>query len=142
MTAKGTSRFQLALPFRPTAQVDTISPNLGNGMRRRLLIAGLGTLGTLAKPTLTRAQQAQKMPLIGFLHPGFPETTAPTFTALADGLRDSGYIEGKNVNVEARWGVGKPETLVQFARELVQLRAAVLVATARPSIEAARAATT
>ena len=55
---------------------------------------------------------------------------------------DPGYIEGKNVKVEARWAMGKPEMLPQLARELVGLRPAVLVPTARPSIEAARAATT
>ena len=109
-------------------------------MRRRLLIAG--SASALAQASLARAQQAQTVPLIGFLHPGIPDPRAPTFVALADGLRDSGYIEGKNVKVEARWAMGKPEMLPQLARELVQLRAAVLVATARPSIEAARAATT
>ncbi|MGD9884300.1 MAG: ABC transporter substrate-binding protein [Reyranella sp.] len=61
---------------------------------------------------------------------------------MADGLRDFGFVEGKNVKVEARWALGKPEALPQLARELVQLGVAVLVATARPSIEAARAATT
>jgi putative ABC transport system substrate-binding protein len=109
-------------------------------MRRRLLIAG--SASALAQATLAQAQQAQMIPLIGFLHPGIPEPKAPTFAALADGLRDSGYIEGKSVKVEARWAMGKPESLPQLARELVQLRAAVLVVTARPSIEAARAATT
>ena len=54
----------------------------------------------------------------------------------------SANVEGETVKIEARWARGKPDILPQLAQELVQLRAAILVATARPSIEAARAATT
>jgi putative tryptophan/tyrosine transport system substrate-binding protein len=61
---------------------------------------------------------------------------------LREGLRDAGYVEGETVKVDARWGRGKPEVLPQLAKELIQLRAAILVPTARASIEAARAATT
>jgi putative ABC transport system substrate-binding protein len=83
------------------------------------------------------------MPVIGFLHPGFPDGVgSPAFSALRDGLRDVGYVEGETVNIEARWARGKPETLLQLTRELIELHADVLVPTARPSIEAARAATT
>src|SRR6516164_49491 len=109
-------------------------------MRRRTFIAGLAS--TLAQSTLTHAQQAQKVPIIGFLHPGYPDTGSPAFDALRDGLRDAGYIDGETVKIEARWARGKPEVLPQLTRELIQLHADVLVPTARPSIEAARAATT
>jgi putative tryptophan/tyrosine transport system substrate-binding protein len=80
--------------------------------------------------------------VIGFLHPGFPEAGSPVFDALRDGLRDYGYVEGETVKLEARWANGKPETLGELTRELIRLRAAILIATTRPSIEAARAATT
>jgi putative ABC transport system substrate-binding protein len=50
-------------------------------------------------------------------------------------------VVGGNVKVESRWGHGKPQTMPQLTRELIQLGADVIVATARPSIEAARAAT-
>jgi putative ABC transport system substrate-binding protein len=82
------------------------------------------------------------VPVIGFLHPGFPDSGSPVFDALHEGLRDFGYVEGENVKLEARWAHGKPEILPRLTQELIQLRAAILVATARPSIEAARAATT
>jgi putative tryptophan/tyrosine transport system substrate-binding protein len=52
-----------------------------------------------------------------------------------------GYVEGGTVKIEARWARGKPDTLPQLAQELVQLHAAILVATALPSVAAARAAT-
>src|SRR5215475_12675888 len=104
-------------------------------MRRRTFIAGLAS--TLAQSTLTHAQQAQKVPIIGFVHPGYPDTGSPAFDALRDGLREFGYVEGETVKLEARWARGKPETLPQLTRELIQSHAAILVAIARPSIEAA-----
>jgi ABC-type uncharacterized transport system substrate-binding protein len=106
--------------------------------RRRFLLAAAALVG----PTPAQAQQAQRVPVIGFLHPGFPDSGSPVFDALHEGLRDFGYVEGENVKLEARWAHGKPEILPRLTQELIQLRAAILVATARPSIEAARAATT
>jgi putative ABC transport system substrate-binding protein len=109
-------------------------------MRRREFILALG--GAAAWPLAARAQQG-KMPVIGFLHPGFPDGIgSPAFSALRDGLRDVGYVEGETVKIEARWARGEPETLAQLTQELIQLHVDVLVPTARPSIEAARAATT
>jgi len=109
-------------------------------MRRREFILGLG--GATAWPLAARAQQG-KMPIIGFLHPGFPDGIgSPAFSALRDGLRDVGYVEGETVKIEARWARGEPETLAHLTQELIRLHVDVLVPTARPSIEAARAATT
>jgi putative tryptophan/tyrosine transport system substrate-binding protein len=93
-------------------------------------------------PVVARAQQVPRVPVIGFLHPGFPDLGSPTLDALRKGFRDVGYVEGETVKLEARWGRGKPEMLAQLAKELVQLRVDILVAVGRPSIEAARAATT
>jgi putative tryptophan/tyrosine transport system substrate-binding protein len=107
-------------------------------MNRREVIA---LLAGAALPAPTQAQQAQKIPIVGFLHPGFPEAGSPVFDALRDGLREVGYVEGENIRVEVRWARGRPDTLPQLTRELIQLRADILVATARPSIEAARATT-
>jgi putative tryptophan/tyrosine transport system substrate-binding protein len=102
------------------------------------LLAG----AALARSTLGQAQQAQKIPVVGFLHPGFSDSGSPVFDALGQGLRDAGYVEGETIKIEARWARGKPDVLPQLTRELIELRADVLVPTARPSIEAARAATT
>src|SRR3974390_2123927 len=105
------------------------------GMNRRELIAVLAGAGI----TLPALAQAQKVPIVGYLHPGSPEYGAkPGFDALRQGLRDAGYVEGENVRLEARWARGRPEMLPQLTKEPVQLRADVLVVTARPSIEAAR----
>ena len=108
-------------------------------MSRRASITLLG--GVAAWPVTMRAQQAQGMPIVGFLHPGVPESGSPVFDALREGLRETGYVEGENVRVEARWARGRPGLLPQLTQELIQLRPAVLIATARPSIEAPRSAT-
>ena len=106
------------------------------------LLGGVATAGVaLARSTPTHAQQTPKMPIVGFLHPGSSDSGSPVFDALGQGLRDVGYVEGENVKIEARWARGNPDTLPQLTRELIQLHSDVLVATARPSIEAARAAT-
>jgi putative ABC transport system substrate-binding protein len=108
-------------------------------MRRRTFIAGLAA--TLAQSVLTQAEQLQQVPVVGFLHPGFPDSANTVFDALRDGLREVGYVEGETIKVEARWAHGNPQILPELARELVRLRVTILVAAARPSIEAAIAAT-
>jgi putative tryptophan/tyrosine transport system substrate-binding protein len=110
-------------------------------MNRREFTALLAS-ASLLRTRLAHAQEAQRVPLVGFLHPGFPDSGSPVLDALREGLREVGYIEGDTVKIEARWARGKPEVLPQLTQELIQLPAAILVATARPSIEAARAATT
>jgi putative ABC transport system substrate-binding protein len=109
-------------------------------MNRRKFILIVGG-AAFAWPGPTQAQQARKVPLVGFLHPGFADTGSPALESLREGLRESGFIEGQTVKVEARWASGKPELLPQLTQELLQLRVDVLVPTARASIEAARAAT-
>src|SRR5262245_51717466 len=106
-------------------------------MRRREFI---GLAGGAAAWPLTVGAQRPAMRVIGFLHPGFPDSSAPSFDALRSGLRDAG-LGADETKIEARWARGEPKALAQMAQELVQLRVAVLVVTARPSIEAARAAT-
>lgn len=106
-------------------------------MRRREFLSLISGAAAF-RPRAATAQQ-QSMPVIGFLHPGFPDLNAPSFDALRMGLRDAGLGGGDTIRIEARWARGEPKTLAQMAQELVQLRVAVV--TARPSIEAARAAT-
>jgi putative ABC transport system substrate-binding protein len=110
-------------------------------MNRRQLITLLTSAG-ITLPALTEAQQARKVPIVGFLHPGSPESGITVFDALREGLRDVGYVEGDNIKLEARWARGRPEILPQLTKELVQLRVDLVVAAGRPSIEAARAETT
>ena len=109
-------------------------------MNRRELIGLLAGAG-MTWPELSLAQQAQRVSIVGYLHPGFLNSLSAGFDALRLGLRDYGYVAGENVKIEARWARGRPETLPQLTAELVQLRADVIVVTARPAIEAVRKAT-
>jgi putative tryptophan/tyrosine transport system substrate-binding protein len=120
-------------------RADTMATTRGTRMKRRTFIAGL--TATAASAPLARAQPALKAHVIGFLHPGNPDAGAPSFEALREGLRDGGLGADETIRIEARWARGKPEVLTQLAQELVQLRVVLLAVTARPSIEAARAAT-
>src|SRR5947209_13060311 len=110
-------------------------------MKRREFLGALGGAAAVW-PVVVRAQQISKVPVIGFLHPAFANLGSPTLDALREGFRDAGYVEGETIRLEPRWANGKPEMLAQLAHELVQIRVDILVATGRPSIQAARAATT
>jgi putative ABC transport system substrate-binding protein len=68
---------------------------------RRELLAALA--GTAALPIAARAQQAA-MPVIGFLHPGSPETNAKYVAGFRKGLGEAGYLEGRNLAIEYHWG--------------------------------------
>jgi putative ABC transport system substrate-binding protein len=111
-------------------------------MKRREFISLVGS-AAVAWPVTARAQPPRRLQVVGFLSPGFPTYTGPgtSFTGLKDGLREIGYVEGETVKIEARFGHGRTETLPGFAEELVRLKVDVVVAIARPSIEAAKAAT-
>ena len=111
-------------------------------MDRRTFVCGL-TLGTLAAP-LVEAQQARKAVRIAVLT-SEPQTPAADSLAKAfrDGLRDLGWVEGQNLQIEWRWAEGKIERLPALAAELVRLNVDVIVATtATPSLAAKQATTT
>ena len=88
------------------------------------------------------AQQPKKVPRIGFVTAsGDPNSPGPRVAAFRQGLRDLGYIEGKNILVEYRYVEGKPDRIPSLVAELVQLKVDVLVVEAQPAIRAAKQAT-
>ncbi len=89
------------------------------------------------QPARPAAQQAQKMPVIGYLIGGNPE---PVFSQFKEGLRKIGYVDGKNVRIEFRSAEGKLERLPGLAAELVELKVNVLVAAQTPAQLAAKQA--
>lgn len=108
--------------------------------RRRLVLALMA--GALAAPLASFAQQPAKIARIGFLSPASPAGGWDTrLQAFRDGLRELGYVEGKNLQLEVRWGEGKLERLPTLAAELVQLKVDVIVAASSPSVVAASQAT-
>src|SRR5256885_16543003 len=98
----------------------------GERMRRRDLI-GAVVGATIVLPLTARAQQQQALPTIGFLHSGSPGPFANLVAAFREGLRASGYIEGKNVIVDFRWAEGQYELAPELAAELVRRQVAPIV---------------
>ena len=107
--------------------------------RRELLIA-LGA-GALAAPLASFAQQKRKVWRIGFLASASASGLASRVEALRAGLRDFGYVEGKNLVIEFRWAEGKHERLPELVAELVRLKVDVLVVSTTPAAAAAKRAT-
>ncbi len=107
------------------------------------LIATLA-LGLLAAPLAADAQPATKVHRIGILLPGSPappSTPSAALEAFLQGLRDLGYVEGRNIAIEYRYAQGKLDPLQDLAAELVRLNVDVIVTSTTPAIQAAKKAT-
>jgi putative ABC transport system substrate-binding protein len=87
------------------------------------------------------AQQAKKVPRIGFLAGVYPATISARIEALRQGLRERGYVEGKNIGIEWRYAEGKPDRLPVLAAELVRLKVDVIVTGGGPATRPAKEAT-
>ena len=110
-------------------------------MRRREFIGLVGGAAVLW-PLAGRAQQPG-MPLIGYFSARSPESDVPMLAAFREGLKEAGYIEGKNVAIEFRWGLGQYDRLPALAEDLVTRRVAVIVTSGGDtSALAAKTATT
>jgi len=104
----------------------------------RTIFVFICTLLTVFLPAGSEAQQPKKIPRIGYLR--FIEV--PVYdAAFRQGLKELGYVEGENINVEYRFAGGSIERLAEFAAELVRLKVDVIVAGSTQSIDAARQAT-
>jgi putative tryptophan/tyrosine transport system substrate-binding protein len=107
-------------------------------MRRRKFISLLGGT-TIGWPLVARAQQAS-LPVVGFLNSASAQGYASMAAAFKQGLKESGYSDGRNVTIEYRWADDNNERLPAFAADLASRRVDVIFANS-PSIAAALAAT-
>jgi putative ABC transport system substrate-binding protein len=102
-------------------------------MRRREFIAGIAGSAAAAWPLAVRAQQSANVPRIGFLRLGPPSSHTSRVEALRTGLRELGYVEGKNIVIEFRWAE-TVEQLSEFAAELVRMNVSIIFATSSTEV--------
>ena len=95
----------------------------------------------LASVHFAEAQQATKVPQIGYLDGGPRSAHTSRMEAFRQGLRELGYEEGKNILIEWRFGDGKLDSLSALATELVGLKVAVIVTGGAGPTRAAKEAT-
>jgi ABC-type uncharacterized transport system substrate-binding protein len=117
-----------------------LPPELGSDMRRREF---LGVLGGAAAvwPLEGRAQQLSRVPRIGVLLLGTPTSFAPRTQAFVEGLRDLGYVEGRTVAIEWKWGQDRVDRLPDLAAELVGSQVDVILTGGTPTARTLKNAT-
>jgi putative ABC transport system substrate-binding protein len=108
-------------------------------MNRREFITLLG--GATVWPLAARAQQPGKVPIIGFLGASTPSATSQRSAAFVQRLRELGWIDGRTVAIEYRWGEGRSERFTEVAAEFVRLKVDVIVTEGPASVVAAKQAT-
>jgi putative tryptophan/tyrosine transport system substrate-binding protein len=108
--------------------------------RRSFISAAAGV--HLAIPRATTAQPVGKVPRIGWLGFNAPEAVPHQYAAFRQGLRDHGWVEGRNILIEYRSAGGRADRLPALAAELVRLDIDLLVTASSASTRAAKDATT
>src|SRR5262249_12996136 len=108
-------------------------------MRRRAFVTLLG--GAAAWPLAARAQQAGKLPTIGYLGVTTPAVSAQRLAAFVQRLRELGWIDGRNIAIEFRWAEGSNERTAEVVAEVVRRKGDVIVTGGGPAATAAKQAT-
>jgi putative ABC transport system substrate-binding protein len=109
-------------------------------IKRREFITLLGG-AAVAWPLAARAQQAAKLPIIGFLGAATPSTTTPWIAAFVQRLREFGWVEGRNIVIEYRWAEGRTKRYAEIAAEFVRIKVDVIVTHSTAPVVAAKQAT-
>jgi putative ABC transport system substrate-binding protein len=108
---------------------------------RRKLIVALGA-SALAAPLRSFAQQPAKVSRIGFLGNSTAALEANLIGPFREGLRDLGYVEGRNLLIDERWAEGNYERFPALVAELIALRVELIVTAGTPAVLAIKKATT
>src|SRR5205809_1399656 len=109
-------------------------------MRRRDFFTLLGGAAA-AWPLAARAQQPAKLPTIGFLGQSTRSAASEWVAAFVQRLRELGWIEGRTIAIDYRWGEGRSERAAEIAAEFVRLKVDVIVTAGTPQVLAAKQAT-
>jgi putative ABC transport system substrate-binding protein len=109
-------------------------------IRRREFITLLGGAAA-AWPVAVRAQQAGKLPTIGYFGASVAVSESPWTSAFVQRLRELGGIEGRTIVIEYRWAEGRADRAAEIAAEFVRLKVDIIVTTATPPTIAAKRAT-
>jgi putative ABC transport system substrate-binding protein len=110
-------------------------------MRRREFIRLFGS-AVVAWPLAARAQQAGKVHRIGFLGSATAAGSAKAVESFRAGLREFGYVEGRNIGIEFRWAQGNYDRLSDLVADLIARNVDVLITHGTPGTRAAKQATT
>src|SRR5262245_40346113 len=122
-----------------TQPLSALTMLLSRHTKRRDFITLLG--GVAAWPLAAHAQQAERVPTIGFLGAGTPSTDSQWLAAFVQRLRELGWIDGRNVAIEVRWADGRSERAAEIATEFVRRKVDVIVASGTAVVVAAVQAT-
>src|SRR5215471_5616135 len=95
-------------------------------MRRRQFTTGLAS-AAVAWPVVARGQ-ASKTPVVGVLRAGTPAAGADTIAAFRKGLSEIGFVEGRNLAIEFRWGQNDRDRMPELAADLIGRRVDVIAA--------------
>src|SRR5882724_10906381 len=125
------NRFSISHPANPKSKIENIK------------WLGLSVIATVLVVAVVEAQQAGKVPRIGFLDPSTPSGSAVLVEAFRQELRKLGWIEGKDFTIEYRFGENKPGPgrLHELAADLVRLKVDLIVASGGSTPLAAKTAT-
>jgi putative ABC transport system substrate-binding protein len=104
-------------------------------MKRRRFLAVLGAAAA-AMPFAVRAQQATRLPTVGFLGAGSPSGWSHRTAAFLQRLHELGWVEGKTISIEYRWAEGHSERYPEIAAEFVRLKTNVIVSTGSVALAA------
>jgi putative ABC transport system substrate-binding protein len=108
-------------------------------MERRVFVTAAG-LSLLGVPIRAVAQPASRIPRVGYLFSFTPSAGQELWDACRQGLRELGYVDGRNIVLEPRWADGHHERLPALAADLVRLKVDIMVTAATPASQAARTA--
>jgi putative ABC transport system substrate-binding protein len=106
---------------------------------RCLAVSASAGIGLLFPPVVAYTQPAAKVHRIAILG---NEQASPLWETFRQEMRDLGYVDGRNISIEARWSEGRTERLAALAVELVERRPDVIVASGTQAVRAAKQATT